>query len=83
MTTEPSQTAVRVTIDEIQPDQDDIMIATLVSDDNDILAVPLSMLPAGARVGDVLTMSFQQDPDERELRRKHISDMQRRLFGSG
>lgn len=83
MATERPPASIRVTIDEIGPDQDNIQIATLVSDDNHILTVPLHLLPDGARVGDVLTMSFRSDPDEREERKKYISDLQRRLFGSG
>lgn len=82
MTTEPSARSIRVTIDEIEPDQDNVQLATLVSDENDVLTVPLHLLPVGARAGDVLTMTFRQEPDEREQRRMHISDMQRRLFGS-
>lgn len=83
MTTEPSGRSIRVTIDEIEPDWDNVQLATLVSDETDILTIPLHLLPDGAQVGDVLTLSFQQEPDEREQRRSHISDLQRRLFGSG
>lgn len=74
---------IRLTVDEIGPDQDNRPLARLVSDDGDQVMVPLSLLPERTRVGDVLMASFLPDPDERERRRKHIADLQRRLFGSG
>jgi hypothetical protein len=74
---------IRVTVDEIGPDQDNRLLATLVTDREELLVVPLTLLPEGTRTGDVLTLSFTPEPDERERRRKHISDLQRRLFGSG
>lgn len=76
-------TAIRLTVDEIGHDQDNHVFATLVSDSGQQLTVPLELLPGGARVGDVLAVGFSLDPDERELRRRKISDLQRRLFGSG
>ena len=75
--------AIRLTVDEISPDQDKRPLATLVNDAGDQVTVPLSLLPEGTRVGDVLIASFEPDPDERERRRRHIADLQRRLFGSG
>jgi hypothetical protein len=74
---------IRVTVDEITPDLDDRLLATLVTDNEELLTIPLTLLPEGTRVGDVLTMSFAPEPDEGERRRRHISDLQRRLFGSG
>lgn len=83
METDARNAAVRVTIDEIGPDQDNVLLASLVTDGAELITVPLHLLPDGARVGDVLLLTFQQEPDEREQRRRHIADLQRRLFGSG
>lgn len=74
---------IRLTVDEIGPDQDNRALATLVGDSGDQITVPLTMLPEGTRVGDVLIATFLPDPDERERRRRRIADLQRRLFGSG
>lgn len=81
MDNEPA--AIRLTVDDIGLDQDNNSLATLVSDTGQQVTVPLELLPEGTRVGDVLAVGFTPDPDERELRRKKISDLQRRLFGSG
>lgn len=72
---------VRLTVDEIEPDANDTPLATLVSDGGEQLTVPLSRLPQGTRVGDVLRVDFTPDPDERARRRQHIANLQRRLFG--
>lgn len=76
-------TAIRLTVDDIGLDQDNNSLATLVSDTGQQVTIPVELLPTGTRVGDVLAAGFTLDPDERELRRKKISDLQRRLFGSG
>ena len=76
------QPAIRLTVDDIGLDQDKNSLATLASDTGRQVTVPLELLPKGIRVGDVLVVSFTLDPEERELRRKKISDLQRRLFGS-
>ena len=75
-------TPIRLTVDEINPDQEQRPLATLVSDAGELVTVPLTLLPDGTRVGDVLNVAFSPDPDEREQRRRKIADLQRRLFGS-
>lgn len=81
METDDKGNVLRVTVDEIGPDPDDELLATLVTDAGQILTVPLSALPADTHEGDVLTVAFTPEPDESERRRKYISDLQRRLFG--
>jgi hypothetical protein len=82
METSQDQGVIHVTVDEIGPDADGILLATLVSDAGESITCPLHLLPQESRVGDVLTLTFQSDPDERARRRKRILDLQRRLFGS-
>lgn len=72
---------MKLTVDEIGPDQDKRQLATLVSEAGQQVTIPVELLPEGTRVGDVLLARFEQDPDERERRRQWISDLQRRLFG--
>ncbi len=74
---------ILLTVDEIGPDQDNNLLATLVSDEGDIATIPLALLPQGTRVGDVLALHFTPEPDERSRRRQKIAELQRRLFGSG
>jgi hypothetical protein len=73
--------SVRLTIDEIEVNADDEEVATLVTDDGQMLVVPVTLLPNGARRGDVLTLTLTRDPDETEARRQRIVDLQKRLFG--
>lgn len=81
MATEPQSSSLRVTVDEIGPDQNNVPLATLVTDDGDILTAPLAVLPEGTRAGDVLSIHFQQQAEELDARRDHIAELQRRLFG--
>lgn len=74
---------VFLTVDEIEPDQHNHLLATLLTDSGDRVIVPVELLPEGTRVGDVLHAHFSHAPDERERRRSRIADLQRRLFGSG
>lgn len=83
MATDEQSKAIRVTVDEIGPDQDNRLLATLVTDSEETLTISLSLLPEGTRTGDVLTMTFTPEPDEREQRRRRIAELQRRLFGPG
>ena len=82
MENRPDQQVIHVTVDEVGPDADGTLLATLVSDAGESITCPLHLLPRDSRVGDVLTLAFQPDPDERSRRRKKILDLQRRLFGS-
>jgi hypothetical protein len=76
-----SESVRRVTVDEIETGEGGQRFATLVSDDGDILVVPLGMLPVVTGVGVVLSISFEREPDETDRRRSRISDLQKRLFG--
>lgn len=80
---ESERAPLRLTVDEIGQDAESNLLATLVTDTGEQVTVPLQLLPEGTRVGDVLQAGFTLDPDERERRRTHISELQRRLFGSG
>ena len=81
MATDPQSRSLLVTVDEIVPDHDSIPLATMVTDTGDIITAPLALLPEGTRAGDVLSIHFEQQPDERQVRRDHIAELQRRLFG--
>lgn len=70
----------RVTVDEIEPDANGRLLATLVADNGESFVVPLDLLPPGTRVNDVLRLALEADPDETEQRRRRISDLQQRLF---
>jgi hypothetical protein len=73
--------SIRVTLDEITPDADDHDIAALVTDDGDILTIPLALLPEGSQRGDLFTLRIERHPDETEQRKRRILELQRRLFG--
>jgi hypothetical protein len=81
METDATNSRLRLTVDEIGPDPDDQSLAALVTDEGDLLYIPLHLLPDGTKVGDVLLASFEQEPDERQRRLDRISELQRRLFG--
>jgi hypothetical protein len=82
MESDATRDRIRVTVDEIEPDAENTILATLVTDNGEHLTIPLHLLPGGTRTGDVLTLAFEPDPDERSRRRQRIMDLQRRLFGS-
>jgi len=71
----------RMTVDEIELNANNERVAVLIGDDDSEMVVPLSLLPPGTRVGDVLTMSLAPDSDETARRRKRVSDLQKKLFG--
>lgn len=71
----------RMTVDEIELNADNERVAVLIGDDGTQLALPLALLPAGTRVGDVLNLSMAHDSDETERRRKRVGDLQKKLFG--
>jgi len=70
----------RMTIDEIQRNRDGDLVATLVDDDGRQAVVPLDLLPAGARLNQVVTVDFRIDEPSTERRREHIQRLQHRLF---
>lgn len=70
-----------VTVDEISTNQHGESIATLVAGDGALLTLPAALLPAGARVGDVLRLTLEPDPEETDRRRSASSQLQRELFG--
>lgn len=75
--------SLRVTVDEISPDAENVLLASLVTDAGEMLIVPLDTLPEGTRVGDVLSVRFRRDPDETAARKQRVAELQRRLFGQG
>jgi hypothetical protein len=75
-----SEQPTRVTVDEIEPDADGRLLATLVTDAGAVFVMPLELLPPGVREGDVLTVNLLFDADETEQRRQDISDLQQCLF---
>lgn len=73
----------RVTIDEIGPDRYGERLATLVDDEGRSVVLPADLLPADARIGDVLTLTFERDVDETAKRVDRVASLQQRLFGRG
>lgn len=69
----------RLTVDEIEPDAEGELLATLVSDDGKIAVIPLAMLPEGVRVNQVIDATFALTDAEGE-RRRRIEHLQHRLF---
>lgn len=74
-------TSTLLTVDAIDVNADDELLATLISDSGAGFIVPLNLLPAGTREGSVLTVTFELQPDEADQRRRRILDLQKRLFG--
>lgn len=70
-----------LTIDAIDRNADDEVVATLVADTGVSVVVPVAMLPAGAREGDVLAITLERDEVETEARRSRVKDLQKQLFG--
>lgn len=71
----------RMTVDEIELNASNERVAVLIGDDGTQMVVPLSVLPPGTRVGDVLSMSLAPDSAETAKRRKRVADLQKKLFG--
>lgn len=71
---------LRLTIDEIEPDDDGTPIATLVNDDGLIARVPLALLPSGARLNQVIVARFEVDESSTKERKRRVRDLQHRLF---
>ncbi|GAB6286734.1 MAG: DUF3006 domain-containing protein [Methanoregula sp.] len=63
---------MRVTIDRIEGD-----VAVLISceDDRMRLNIPVPLLPAGSREGDMLTMSIEREPDATFRARERVSGL--------
>lgn len=70
----------RLIIDEVETDQDGRKIATLVTASGGIVTMPVSLLPDGARVNQVIVASFQIDTDSTEKRKRRVRALQHRLF---
>ena len=71
---------VRLTIDEINVDRDGRQIATLVDAGGAIVTAPLTLLPPGAQVNQVIVASFQLDPASSQARAQRVRSLQHRLF---
>lgn len=71
----------RLTVDQIELDANNERVAVLVGEDSSQMVVPLALLPAGTREGDVLTLSLARDSDETERRRERVKGLQKKLFG--
>lgn len=70
-----------MTVDEIELNADNQLVAVLIGDDGSHLVIPLALLPSGAQVGDVLSLSLARDSDETERRRQRVRNLQKKLFG--
>lgn len=74
---------IRVTIDDISPDEESINLASLVTDDGRTVTLPLDLLPEGADVGEVLKLTIEIDHAETRERHERVAKLQKRLFGIG
>lgn len=82
MSTRSTQQLI-VTVDQISPDADNVLLASLVTDDGQELTAPLDLLPEGTRIGDVLTVRFRRDARQTQARTQRVADLQKKLFGRG
>ncbi|MEZ4521111.1 MAG: DUF3006 family protein [Thermomicrobiales bacterium] len=70
----------RLTIDEINTDRDGRKIATLVDTSGATSTIPLSLLPEGSRVNQVILAAFRIDRSLTIERADRIRRLQHRLF---
>lgn len=73
--------SVRVTVDHISVNAQDVPLASLVTDQGDELTLPAALLPTGTVVGEVLLLRLARDPSETAARAALVADLQRKLFG--
>ena len=74
-------TQTHFTIDEITVDASGGRVARLVGDDGTAIVLVATLLPTGARTGDVVTLTIALDTDATAHRRNQVLDLQRKLFG--
>lgn len=74
---------IRVSIDDVSPDDEGIDLASLVTDAGQIITIPVALLPEGADVGEVLTLEIAIDHAETKERQERVGQLQKRLFGFG
>ena len=74
---------IRVSIDEVSPDDEGIDLASLVTDAGQVITIPVALLPEGADVGEVLTLEIAIDHAETKERQERVGQLQKRLFGFG
>ncbi|HJZ67233.1 MAG TPA: DUF3006 domain-containing protein [Blastocatellia bacterium] len=70
------EASTKVVIDRIEGD---LAVVALYDDDQVKFNLPVRYLPDGAREGDHLRMSFEQDEISRETDKKRIDDLLREL----
>jgi hypothetical protein len=69
-----------MTLDEIEPDEDGRLIATLISDNGLLATIPLELLPPGARLNQVIVAEFRLDEALTSERKRRVIELQHRLF---
>jgi hypothetical protein len=69
-----------MTLDEIEPDEDGRLIATLISDTGLLATIPLELLPPGARLNQVIVAEFRLDETLTSERKRRVIELQHRLF---
>src|SRR5690242_12667078 len=68
---------VQLSLDRFEEGRDHSRIAVLMSGDGSPITVPHGLLPAGARPGDVLSVTFRRDPEAT----RHVADRTRAVQG--
>jgi hypothetical protein len=71
-----ANSSTRVVIDRIE---DDLAVLALYDDDRVKFNLPIRLLPRGAREGDHLQMSFEQDEESRDKERRRVGDLLKEL----
>ena len=71
-----SSSSTRVVIDRIEGD---LAVLALYDDDRVKFNLPIRYLPRGAREGDHLQMSFDEDDQSRDNERRRIDDLLKEL----
>jgi len=71
-----SSTSTRVVIDRIEGD---LAVLALYDDDRVKFNLPIGYLPSGAREGDHLKMSFDEDQENRDNEQRRVDDLLKEL----
>ena len=69
---------MKATIDRIEGE-----IAVLIGEENTKLNIPLSLLPAGCKEGDVLNISIERDVAGTEQTKERVTDLMEKLKKKG
>ena len=67
-----------VTVDAIEGEKASLLLR-LPEEERPFAVVPLSMLPKGTAVGDILSISFEREPELTESARQRVQELHEKL----